>query len=103
MHELGALLLSDVDVTHDLVELVPVNLRALCSSENEMRFIKKLNCYILKFIHADLLGILPRVSDRPLLRPLNRALDELVVDRVLHHDARTGGAALALKFAHSEH
>ena len=61
-----------------------------------------MDCNTLKFIHADLLGILPRVADRPLLGALDRALDELVVDRILHHDARTGGAALALKVAHSE-
>ena len=72
VHELRALLFADVDVPHDLLELVPVDLRAL-------------------------LGILPRVADRPLLRPLDGALHELVVDGVFDHDARTGGTALALR------
>ena len=39
-------------------------------------------CNIIKFIPrvGDLLGILPRVADRPLLGPLDRPLDELVVN-----------------------
>ena len=38
------------------------------------------------------------VADSPLLGSLDRPLDELVVDRLLDHDAGSGAAALALKY-----
>jgi hypothetical protein len=71
-HEPGALLFPDIDVGHDLFELVLVDLRPL-------------------------LNVGERVAHCADLGPLGGTLDELVVDGILHHDAGAGSAALALK------
>ena len=70
--QLGSLRCSGLDVTQDLVELFFVDLRSLLIFKVE------------------------RVADGSLLGAFNGSLNELIIDGLLNHDARTGAATLTL-------
>ena len=70
--QLGSLRFSGLDVTQDLVELFFVDLRSLLIFKVE------------------------RVADGSLLGAFNGSLNELIIDGLLNHDARTGAATLTL-------